>query len=78
MTKLARNLAFAFAVLPSACVSHVNVPKDTQDRVLAQYAHGESLDVLATDFRLGDREAARDVVHQAMLALQRRYYQDRP
>ena len=78
MNKLARNLVFGFAALTSACVSHVSVPKDTQDRVLAQYARGESLDSLAADFRLGDREAARDVVHQAMLALQRRYQQDRP
>lgn len=78
MNKLARNVAFAFAALTSACVSHMDVPKDTQDRVLAQYARGESLESLATDFRLGNREAARDVVHQAMLALQRRYYQDRP
>ena len=78
MNKLARNLAFALAALSSACVSHMTVPKDTQDRVLAQYARGESLEALATDFRLGDREAARDVVHQAMLALQRRYQQDRP
>jgi hypothetical protein len=78
MTTIARKLAFAFATLTaSACVSHVQVPRDVQDRVLAQYAHGASLDAIAADFRLGDRAAARDVVHDAMLALQKRYYADR-
>jgi hypothetical protein len=79
MTTIARNLAFALVALvsTSACVSQSNVSRDTQERVLAQYARGESLDTLATNFRLGDRGAAREVVHQAMVALQKRYYQDR-
>ena len=76
---IARNLAFALAALvgTSACVSHVAVPRDTRDRVLADFARGESLDKLSDTYHLGGRDAARDVVHEALLALQKRYYQDR-
>lgn len=45
--------------------------------VVARYMQGESLDELATELRLDDRDQARDVVHQAMLDLQKRYYRDR-
>ena len=45
--------------------------------VLARYLRGESLDDLAHELALGDRDHARDVVHQAMLTLQKRYYHDR-
>ena len=45
--------------------------------VVARYMQGESLDELASELRLDDRDQARDVVHQAMLDLQKRYYRDR-
>jgi hypothetical protein len=45
--------------------------------VLARYLRGESLDQLARELALGNRDDARDAVHAAMLALQRRYYRDR-
>lgn len=43
---------------------------------LARYLRGESLDELARDLSLADRHAAREIVHHAMLALQKRYYRE--
>jgi len=45
--------------------------------VLARYAIGESLDKIASDLSLGNRDEARELVHHAMLSLQRRYFRDR-
>lgn len=45
--------------------------------VLEHYAKGESLDDLAHDFSLADRDEAREIVHRAMLSLQKRYFHDR-
>lgn len=45
--------------------------------ILAHYIQGESLDDLARDFALGDRDEAREVVHRGMLQLQKRYFRDR-
>ena len=45
--------------------------------ILAHYIKGESLDDIARDFSLGDRDNAREVVHRAMLQLQKRYFRDR-
>jgi hypothetical protein len=45
--------------------------------VLARYLRGESLDQLANELALGNRDDARAAVHTAMLALQKRYYRDR-
>ncbi len=45
--------------------------------VLAHYAKGESLDDIARDYSLADRDEARQVVHRAMLSLQKRYFRDR-
>lgn len=81
MTKIAPLLtAFALATGPSACVTHSTrptLPAETRTAVLSRYASGESLDQIAVDFRLGDRDTARDVVHDAMISLNKRYYRDR-
>jgi hypothetical protein len=45
--------------------------------VLARYLRGESLDQLAHELSLDNRDEAKDAVHTAMLALQKRYYRDR-
>ena len=45
--------------------------------VLAHYMRGDSLDQLAAELALGDRDQARDLVHRAMVSLERRYYHDR-
>jgi hypothetical protein len=45
--------------------------------VLARYAIGESLDKIASDLALHNRDEARELVHHAMLSLQRRYFRDR-
>jgi len=45
--------------------------------VLARYVIGESLDKIAADFSLGSRDEARELVHHALLAVQRRYFRDR-
>ena len=45
--------------------------------VLSRYTKGASLDDLARDLSLGGRDEAREIVHRALLSLQRRYFADR-
>ncbi len=45
--------------------------------VLARYVIGESLDKIAADLALGSRDEARELVHHALLSVQRRYFRDR-
>jgi hypothetical protein len=45
--------------------------------VLARYARGATLDDIAKELSLSDRDAAREALHRAMLQLQRRYFADR-
>jgi hypothetical protein len=44
---------------------------------LSRYIRGESYDQLAADLAHGDRDEARELVHHALIALQRRYFRDR-
>ena len=44
---------------------------------LERFMRGESMDEVAQELALGDRDTARDLVHQALISLQRRYYRDR-
>lgn len=66
------SIADWLVVRREVCPAH-----DGYSDVLARYVRGESLDKLAHELALSDRDAARDLVHRAMLALQRRYYKDR-
>lgn len=45
--------------------------------VLARYARGATLDDIAKELSLTDRDEAREALHRAMLQLQRRYFRDR-
>jgi hypothetical protein len=45
--------------------------------VLTRYTKGATLEDLARDLSLGNRDDAREIVHRALLSLQRRYYADR-
>jgi hypothetical protein len=44
---------------------------------LARFARGKSFDQVAQELSLTNKNEARDLVHQAMLSLQKRYYKDR-
>lgn len=44
---------------------------------LRRFAGGQSFDQVARELALADRGEARELVHRAMLALQKRYYRDR-
>ena len=44
---------------------------------LERFMRGESMDEVAHELALRDRETARDLVHHALTSLQRRYYRDR-
>src|SRR5262249_50045888 len=72
-----RNILFTILLGASACATSKPVSPTLCNDVLARYAHGESLDKIASDLQLGDRDAARDAVHQAMISLSKRYYHDR-
>jgi hypothetical protein len=77
MTKTRCLTPLVIAMCMSACATRPTIPMQTRNAVLAEYARGASLERLAQDFRLGSRDDARGVVHDAMLALQKRYYRDR-
>jgi hypothetical protein len=64
-------------ILVAACSVNPAKPTLVEARAVELYADGASLDEVATDVTHGDRAAARDLVHRALIALQRRYYQDR-
>ena len=44
---------------------------------LARFAKGKSFDQVAQEMSLTDKGAARELVHEALLSLQKRYYKDR-
>jgi hypothetical protein len=80
-----RNFLFILLVGASACAarsSHSTVPtaygaaeaRSGEGALVSRYLQGESLDELASDLSVGDRDEARDAVHRAMQDLQRRYY----
>ena len=70
-----RNLLFV--LFAGACATSKPMSPAVCNDVLSHYAQGESLDKIAADFKLGDRDAARAAVHQAMISLQKPYYHDR-
>jgi hypothetical protein len=82
-----RTFLFTLVLGASACAgrySQVSVPTEYafhdahgEAAVVARYMQGESLDQLASDLALADRDQARDVVHHAMIDLQKRYFHDR-
>jgi len=45
--------------------------------VLTRYTKGASFEQLSHDLALGGRDEAREIVHRALLSLQRRYFADR-
>jgi hypothetical protein len=56
---------------------NVCIARGGDSDVLARYVKGESLDDLARELALEDRGEARELVHRAMVTLQRRYFHDR-
>jgi hypothetical protein len=74
-----RHLVLVVVVAASACAgraAHPTLSPQRQADLLTGYAHGESLDQLATEYSLGDRDEARDAVRHALRAVQERYYRD--
>jgi hypothetical protein len=74
-----RNILLAVTLLGSACgtfSSRTTLPVATRDQVLDHYMRGESLEALAAEFHLYGRDDARAAVHDAMIALTKRYYND--
>jgi hypothetical protein len=52
-------------------------PRTGDDALIARYLQGETLDELANELKLGDRDEARGAVHRAMQGLRKRYYTER-
>jgi hypothetical protein len=50
--------------------------KDGYTAALSAFANGASMDEIQKRFALADKSQARALVHDAMLALQRRYWKD--
>jgi hypothetical protein len=44
---------------------------------LARFVKGKSFDQISQELSLNDKSAARDLVHEALLSAQKRYYKDR-
>lgn len=80
MTKTTRFLTpWVIAICAAACGergAHSTLPVETRNDVLAHYMRGESLETIAREFRLAGRDDARDVVHDRMMLLSKRYYQE--
>jgi hypothetical protein len=83
-----RNLLFVLVVGATACAARSTPsaiptayagrdPRTGDDAIVSRYLQGETLDELANELRLGDRDEARDAVHRAMQSLRRRYYTER-
>jgi hypothetical protein len=81
-----RKLLFILLATTAACSarsSHSTIPTVYgaagigDDAIVARYLQGESLDQLAGELKLDDRDEARGAVHRAMQSLQKRYYADR-
>jgi len=81
MTKTKRILVpCLIAITAAACGARSassTLPAQTRTEVLSHYLRGESLEQIAVDYRLHDRDDAREVVHDAMISLTKRYYRDR-
>lgn len=81
MTKQILGLsALLIATGAAACGGasrHATISPTMRNEVVAHYMRGESLDDIAREFRLDGRHDARDIVHDGMIALGKRYYQDR-
>lgn len=76
MNKLLRGVVIVVAMAMSACAAHATLPVETQTEILTRYAHGDSFDELAQEFRL-QPDQARVVVHDALLTMYHRYYNNR-
>jgi len=75
-----RNFLLSVTLFASACAAYpgrATLPVETRAAVLSQYLKGVSLDELVAQFHLADRAYARTVVHEEMIALTKRYYNDR-
>jgi hypothetical protein len=57
--------------------NEVCTARGSDSDVLARYAKGETLDELTHNLSLADRDEAREIVHRAMIKLQKRYFHDR-
>jgi hypothetical protein len=77
MNHLLRVGLFSIVACASACAAHSTLPVETQTEMLSHYVHGESLNELAREFKLADTGEARVVVHDALVSLYRRYYNDK-
>jgi hypothetical protein len=70
MIKLAAIVALALG----ACAARAPTVTTSSRDALARYATGASLDQIAADLGLDDRDAARSLVRDALVDLNRRYY----
>lgn len=74
-----RNIFLAITLCASACAArfHTNLPVEDRLDVVTHYLHGESLDKIAAEFGLYDREEARAIVNDVMFALAQRFHRER-
>ena len=71
------KLLLLVTVASSACAPKATMAPDTCSHALALYSKGDSVDQVAEQLHLGDRETARAAIHEAMRTVQRRFYADR-
>ena len=72
-----RTLLFAIVFVTSACGARPQFSTATRNSALERYSQGESIDDIARELGLGDRETARAAVQAGMMAVAKRYYNDR-
>lgn len=72
-----RRPVFAIAMTISACAApshYERLSAQTRVELITRYARGESVAEIADDLRISNYNEARQMVHDAIIALERRYY----
>ncbi len=72
-----RNILLLLTIATSACAARAQLTPYEAQHAMSMFASGKSMDQIATEMHLDNRDDARSLVHDAMINMTRRYYADR-
>jgi hypothetical protein len=72
-----KTLLLLVTLSAAACAPKASFAPTTCQHALTLYSQGDSVDQVAEQLHLGDRETARAAIHEAMRSVQKRFYADR-
>jgi hypothetical protein len=76
-TNALRTLLFVLAAATTGCAARPQLASPDGQRAMALFAAGESMPQITAELRLDSPAAARALVHDAMIAVQRRWFANR-